>query len=207
VVVTGGERNVVRDSVVSGGRSEAITVARSDRMRILDNTVRGGFSGAIVIASNEGLVAGNTTYRGISMGGSNSRLLRNRVDSGRIETYGIDNVVAHNLVLDAGSQVGTGPGLSVSGAGTVVTDNAVSGAQFDGIWVAAGATGTILRRNVSTNNFDDGIEVQSPSTRMFRNTADDNGDLGVEAVPGVFAVGNRAHGNGNPLQCLNIACR
>jgi hypothetical protein len=49
--------------------------------------------------------------------------------------------------------------------------------------------------------------VESPSTILIRNTANDNGDLGIEAVPGVVGVGNRAAGNGNPLQCLNVACR
>jgi hypothetical protein len=39
-------------------------------------------------------------------------------------------------------------------------------------------------------------------------TANRNGDLGIEAVPGVFdGRGNRARGNGNRLHCLNIACK
>ena len=32
--------------------------------------------------------------------------------------------------------------------------------------------------------------------------------LGIEAVFGVTdGGGNRAHGNGNPSQCTNVACR
>jgi hypothetical protein len=35
-----------------------------------------------------------------------------------------------------------------------------------------------------------------------------NADLGIEAVPGVTdGGGNRATGNGNPLQCVSITCR
>jgi hypothetical protein len=35
-----------------------------------------------------------------------------------------------------------------------------------------------------------------------------NGDLGIEAVPGVIdGGGNHAHGNGNPGQCTNISCK
>jgi hypothetical protein len=35
-----------------------------------------------------------------------------------------------------------------------------------------------------------------------------NGDLGIEAVLGVTAGGgSKAHGNGNPAECTNIACR
>jgi hypothetical protein len=40
------------------------------------------------------------------------------------------------------------------------------------------------------------------------NTANDNTDLGIEAVPGVIdGGGNKASGNGNPAQCLNVRCR
>jgi hypothetical protein len=35
----------------------------------------------------------------------------------------------------------------------------------------------------------------------------DNGDLGIEAVLGVIdGGGNRAHANGNPLQCVGVIC-
>jgi hypothetical protein len=39
------------------------------------------------------------------------------------------------------------------------------------------------------------------------NTANDNLDYGIEAVAGVTdGGGNTASGNGNPAQCLNVAC-
>jgi len=45
-------------------------------------------------------------------------------------------------------------------------------------------------------------------TRLRGNAATDNGDLGIEAVPGTIDLGgNTASGNGNPLQCLNVVCR
>jgi hypothetical protein len=50
--------------------------------------------------------------------------------------------------------------------------------------------------------------VDSAATTLTRNTANRNHDLGIEAVPGVTdGGGNRARGNGNPLQCTNIDCR
>jgi hypothetical protein len=50
--------------------------------------------------------------------------------------------------------------------------------------------------------------VRSASTTLTKNTANDNGDLGIEAVPGVIdGGGNRARGNGNPAQCLNVSCK
>jgi hypothetical protein len=35
----------------------------------------------------------------------------------------------------------------------------------------------------------------------------DNAELGINAVLGVIdGGGNKAHGNGNPAQCTNVAC-
>ena len=76
----------------------------------------------------------------------------------------------------------------------------------DGIFVSVGATNTVVVANVAAGNTGDGINVQSASTRIVRNTAISNGDYGIEAVPGVIATGNVARGNGNPAQCLNVAC-
>jgi hypothetical protein len=44
-------------------------------------------------------------------------------------------------------------------------------------------------------------------TTLTGNHALRNGDLGIEAVFGVTDGGrNKAHGNGNPAQCTNVAC-
>ena len=80
--------------------------------------------------------------------------------------------------------------------------------ETDGILVAAAASRTLVAKNTANGSGDDGIDVESAATTLRRNTANNNGDLGIEAVPGVRdAGGNRATGNGNPLQCLNVACR
>jgi hypothetical protein len=53
----------------------------------------------------------------------------------------------------------------------------------------------------------DGIEVANAATTIARNTANENGDLGIEAVAGVTdGGGNRASGNGNAAQCTNVVC-
>jgi hypothetical protein len=55
---------------------------------------------------------------------------------------------------------------------------------------------------------DDGIDVRAPGTTVTRNTANANHGLGISAVPGVIdGGGNRAAGNGDPAQCINLACR
>jgi hypothetical protein len=77
----------------------------------------------------------------------------------------------------------------------------------DGIRVEPAASGTLLRANVTTRNGDDGIDVESPATTITANLANDNTDLGIEAVAGVTdGGGNRASGNGNPAQCVGVAC-
>jgi hypothetical protein len=54
---------------------------------------------------------------------------------------------------------------------------------------------------------DDGINITAPDTVLANNHADRNADLGIQAVPGTAdRGGNTAHTNGNPLQCVEVAC-
>jgi hypothetical protein len=81
-------------------------------------------------------------------------------------------------------------------------------ADIDGVIVESTATDTLLERNIAIGAGDDGIDVDTAATTLTRNLALRNGDLGIEAVPGVIdGGGNKAQGNGNPAQCLNVACR
>jgi parallel beta-helix repeat protein len=100
--------------------------------------------------------------------------------------------------------------------GTVVRANLVRGAGTDGIAVATstdpasiGGTvkDTLVNRNVVIQAAHDGINVATAATTLSRNLALRNGNLGIEAVAGVIdGGGNHAFGNGNPAQCINIAC-
>jgi Right handed beta helix region len=119
---------------------------------------------------------------GVTVSGSFNRIARNVFNVGfqGIEvTSGQANVVARNLVLNAGG---------------------------DGVLTDAQATNTIIIRNLVGHSAADGIDVKSASTAILLNTANNNGSYGIEAVPGVVAFGNKASGNGNPLQCLNLTC-
>ena len=61
---------------------------------------------------------------------------------------------------------------------------------------------------MANGNTSDGIRIDAPGTRIARNTANNNRDLGINAVAGVIdGGGNRASGNGNPLQCVNVFCQ
>jgi hypothetical protein len=91
--------------------------------------------------------------------------------------------------------------------------------HLSGIGIAIGpeAGGVVLRtlieHNIVSRAAGDGIQIVGPSTGLetsvvARNVAVNNGEFGVEALPGIIdGGGNRAHGNSNPAQCLNITCR
>jgi large repetitive protein len=124
---------------------------------------------------------------------------------------GSHNLVARNKVTQAryGIRVDAFEGTTV---GNVLRANVVRAAEVDDIAVnfehVGPVTNTLLVRNIAIGARDDGIDVESPSTTLTRNVAVHNGDLGIEAVPGVIdGGGNHAAGNGNPLQCTNIDCR
>jgi parallel beta helix pectate lyase-like protein len=62
--------------------------------------------------------------------------------------------------------------------------------------------------NFAFANLDDGIDVDVSGALLARNTAEDNGDYGIEAVPATIDGGhNRARGNGNPDECIGVSCR
>jgi parallel beta-helix repeat protein len=91
--------------------------------------------------------------------------------------------------------------------GNTIRSNFVQDSVFDGLLVESTATGTLLDRNTAVGAGDDGIEVDNAETTLTRNLAARNGDHGIEAVAGVTdGGGNRAFANGNPVQCLSVAC-
>ena len=118
-------------------------------------------------------------------------------------------VVRNNAVAD-----NSGSGVFVLDSNTVrVTRNDALRNAGDGIHFGGEVTSSLAEGNVASGDGDDGIEVaefvvgEIPNT-LARNLATDNGELGIEAVAGTIdGGGNRAFGNGNPLQCLNILCK
>ena len=117
------------------------------------------------------------------------------------------NVIARNSVRDT-----DGGGISLGFqhralVGNLVRRNRIRGAGKDGVEVNAGAKHTLLRRNRTSHSKDDGFDVEGRTTKLTRNEALRNGDLGIEAVRGVIdGGGNRASGNGDLRQCTNIVC-
>jgi len=197
---TGSNDNEVRGNRLAHG--PGIEVDHSSDNRVRDNVLTNPGDGVLLIESRRTEVSGNAIHQAgigfVEAGGFG--ILLDGAD---------DNLLERNAVSG-----GKGPGIFVTtleSAGTsdrnVVAHNVVNSRFSDGIVVDAGATGTLLERNKSNGNGDDGIDVDAPGTKVTRNTANDNRDLGIEAVPGVIDGGaNRASGNGNVLQCTNVAC-
>ena len=123
------------------------------------------------------------------------------------------NRVAHNRVRHAGG-AGVRIGLDHDIApeapkvrGTVVRGNRLRHGNRDGVMIETTARQTVLQRNRSRGSRDDGFDVESETTTLTGNVARRNDDLGIQAVHGVIdGGGNRASGNGDSRQCVNVTC-
>ena len=75
-------------------------------------------------------------------------------------------------------------------------------------WSNAKGNHSLLKRNVASRAKDDGFDIESRSTKLTKNRARRNADLGIDAVKGVIdGGGNRASGNGDRRQCVHVKCR
>jgi parallel beta-helix repeat protein len=191
-----------------GGEAGAITIIGSADNRITRNTVadNGGISLAdadeTVISRND-LGPGPIGGDALDMSGASDDnvITRNNAD-GSFIISGDGNRVAQNDVSGFTTAIEV-----LSGDANLVLRNHATSVD-DGIGVRAEATQTQVEHNVANGSLDDGIDVAAPGTLIRHNTANNNGDLGIEAVAGVIDGGqNRAAGNGNPLQCVNVVCR
>jgi parallel beta-helix repeat protein len=189
---------------LSGNREAAMLFEDSSRNMFDRNRVVGNGEG-ITVAGDENTISRNhvaDSVAGVEGGGL-----------GIFVAAGEDNLVEGNVVARAsriGIQVSLLPEELEGGppaVDTTIRRNQLRGNR-DGIFVQTTAVGALLEGNHARGSADDGIDVDSPDTTLVGNHAVHNGDLGIEAVFGVTDGGrNKAHGNGNPAQCTNIACR
>jgi len=222
-----------------GREGEGLGLADSNHVRIVNNSFRHNahLGIAALFETGHNLIKGNLFSRngdeGILMEGDHFQVTGNRFirdditlgagnrnvisenhisrphDGIRVED-GHDNLVAHNVVLDA-RHVGITLGIRdpfSGGADNVVRGNLVRRSRGDGIAVVRKDHGSLLAGNIVIGSRDDGFDVNSRTTTLTGNRARRNGDLGIEAVFGVIdGGGNIARHNGDPRQCTNIFCR
>jgi parallel beta-helix repeat protein len=224
--------NTLRDLTVTDGCG-GIAVWNSSNNVIDRNVVHNNDFGIDLVDANHNQITRNTqsnedtpvrrrddAHVGIYVAASDDNLIRQ--NSVSVNSFGISvglsssrNVVEKNSVT--GNEYA---GIEVSESdATIVRKNHVSenvdvpqgiSGRGTGIWVWLRSTGTRVEHNVTSGNSGDGIEVENsaPGTRLAKNTANRNGELGINAMPGVIdGGGNKASGNGNPLNCLNVACK
>jgi parallel beta-helix repeat protein len=196
--VADSSHNLIKGNVFSRNPDVAISLENADRNRVRGNRcVRNGAC--------------------IGVGPGNRNVIaRNRVAHARpsesaegvaiVVDGGDRNVIANNSVRDVpGRAISVG---FIAAVGNVVRGNDIRGAGEDGVHVVAKAKHTLLRRNRVRHSKDDGFDVEGRRSKVTRNEARRNGDLGIEAVRGVTdGGGNKASGNGDPRQCTNIVCR
>jgi parallel beta-helix repeat protein len=215
-----------------GGPSHHVRIVNSSFRHNAGDGIRSFFTTDNVIEGN--LLSGNGGT-GIAWRGSRNRLSRNRIVGGEtgITVHGSQNVVARNRVSDsrhdgvgilagrgnllAGNVIaGAATGIRLSGEvepgrggpmNTVIRGNSLRRAREDGLLVVSTAKHTLLRHNSARHSQDDGFDVNDPTTKLTKNRAIRNGDLGIEAVRGVIdGGGNIARHNRDPRQCTHISC-
>ena len=225
ITLTDASRNrIVRVTVSLGSAAYAVSVEGGQ-----GNVLRGGFARArgsgVAISGSPGTViadydlAGQTQAGAVVSGGgvtiTRSKLLAFSTGGEAVTLTGSGNRLIDSIVAP-GSPTGPFTGVTVSaGTGNRIAGNDVSGfdalstgpANGDGIFVAADASGTVVTGDRALDNGGDGLDIRDTTARVGNNIANDNGQLGIAAVAGVTdRGGNRASGNGNPLQCTNVFC-
>jgi hypothetical protein len=185
-----GDGNVVRDNTVRHWGEFGITLS-GDRVVLDRNRVRGPIGCARVT-------------------GESPRVTRNLL----ADCYWAGGVDRYTRALMTGNTVtGNASGFGVYGEGATVRRNDFSGNASSGLTVTDPRA--VVDRNLADDNgwdtFDrpqGGIEIHVPGVVVSRNRANRNADYGIYAVSGTIdGGGNRARGNGNPAQCLNVECR
>ena len=150
---------------------------------------------------------------GITLGpGSRNVITRNRVFGGgdgiRIEK-GHGNLVAHNVVVHT-RRAGIRLGIKHPFSAAPTTSSAETWSGTAARWVPGQKKDrhSLLKRNVATGSGDDGFDIESRSAKLTSNRArakrrprhrrGPRGDRRWRE--------HRAHGNGDPRQCMNIVC-
>ena len=217
ILLEGSDGNLVESSeLFQNAGGPGVVLVGSSSNRLLSNVARNSDSPDIWLReSHRNVVTGNhstgSNVVAIELQASNDNLVEHNVASdNESEGITVGRGSARNTVRFNTAAGNFNVGILVSDAvDTIVRGNVASSnrSTADGVRVGAGASGTVVRGNTSNGNGDDGIDVDSPSTRILDNAADGNGDLGIEAVPSVTdGGGNTATGHGNPAECTGVVC-
>jgi parallel beta-helix repeat protein len=226
LVADASDHLAIEGNVAEGNDGGGIELHESSESHLVGNTVSdNGGAGVSLDAANTNQVSSNLASQnadGILVIGNANTITDNQVTDSFCKKgcgYGISvEAGAGNLIAQNDVRRTLRDGIRIDAffpelptVDNVVRDNVVSDATVDGLSIGTEGpgtvSGTLIERNVATGSGDDGFDIRRPAATLTANTANDNFDLGIEAVPGVVdGGGNRASGNGNPLQCTNVFC-
>jgi parallel beta-helix repeat protein len=204
----GSNGNVIRGNSSTANRGRGIELTFSSQSNSIDENVLVGNEGQGIFLLDG--ADGNELARNFVVANSLSGVL--------IAGSNRNEVVANKIAQNGGDGLGVVDGdFPAASDENVLARNALIANGADGIFVYGpseflgqqipGAAGTVILANEADANADDGIDVRGAATTIARNSANRNVDLGIDAVIGVTdGGGNRAAGNGNPLQCVNVVC-
>jgi parallel beta-helix repeat protein len=193
----GSNDNVIRANSSTGNGGVGIAVTFSSQNNTVNDNVLTGNGGQGIFLLD--LANGNNLARNV--------IVANTLTGVLIANSSSNDLVANRIAQNGGDGLGVVSDFPLVSDGNVLARNDLTANGFDGILVGLGTTETVVLANEAAENGDDGIDVRSAATTITRNTADGNVDLGIDAVFGVLdGGGNRAAGNGNPLQCVNVVC-
>lgn len=209
---TSSNENQVKHNKVSSN-FDGIHLVGSDTNKIDHNDVFGNSASAIVLitGSENNKVEHNRAHDnatwGITQDFSNGNTYRHNKIYGN-NTAGFEPFNSTNLRFEHNDVSRNHIGIELWNTdASVVTDNKIRSNTLDGIHSFQDSTGNLLKKNHADRNGDDGIDVADTGNTITKNHADKNTDLGIVAVPGTIDGGkNKAHHNGNPAQCVWVAC-
>jgi nitrous oxidase accessory protein NosD len=213
-----------------------VRVAQRSGVSITNGTITGFQSGVVLDEATASAVSKLTVHhndQGINLAGGGQHVIEKNAVYGNGRDgirlgLSAHNTIAKNTVTDNDYGIGVADGSThnlvekndldgntyfgvalYSGSPlNTVEKNDVAHTAEHGISVSADSPNAAVAKNsVSTSGLD-GIHVQGALTTITKNTAVDNGNLGIFAAPSsVDGGGNKASGNGNPAQCVGVACK
>jgi parallel beta-helix repeat protein len=222
LVVVRAKRNRLRNLAAVENAFEGIVIFRSARTRVQGssasrNGVGNSRPGIALVESDNNLITGNTMSGngdlGLFMAASDHNLIRHNgarrnPEGGMIIEGDRNEIVRNRVVRGGGGILITIVNRGGKAVGNVVRRNVVRNVRASGIAVDRVPKRTLVSRNLVVGSGRAGIIVGSRSTTITQNRAVRNGGLGIKAVEGVIdGGGNRASGNGDPRQCVNVKCR
>jgi parallel beta-helix repeat protein len=197
--------------------SDGVHLDKADRNRLSELEVSYNNTGIFLSQSNNNTIeessASDNANDGISLTNSNNNRIEGSSASDNDMTGILLNGSDNNRVEDNSSFDNENFGIAVENGsdGNQIQSNEASNNGFangnSGIGVDAASTQTLVEDNNANWNFLNGISVGHDTTTLRKNTANNNGNLGIEAVLNVIdGGGNKAQGNGNPLKCTYVVC-